>query len=57
MLIFAEGGKPENREKNPRSKGQNQQQTKLSYDAESWNRTRVTVVRGERSFSIDIIGE
>jgi hypothetical protein len=27
MLIFAEGGKPENPEKNPRGKGENQQQT------------------------------
>jgi hypothetical protein len=31
MLIFAEGGKPENPEKNPRSKGENQQQTQLTY--------------------------
>jgi hypothetical protein len=37
MLIFAEGGKPE---KNPRSKGENQQQTQLTYDAEYRNRTR-----------------
>jgi hypothetical protein len=29
MLIFAEGGKPE---KNPRSKGENQQQTQLTID-------------------------
>jgi hypothetical protein len=49
MLIFAEGGKPENPEKNPRSKGENQQQTQLTYDGKSGNRTRVTVVRGERS--------
>ena len=27
MLVFEEGGKPENSEKNPRSKGENQQQT------------------------------
>ena len=33
MLIFVEGGKPENPEKNPRSKDENQQQTqpKFSY--------------------------
>jgi hypothetical protein len=31
MLIFTEGGKPENPEKNPRSKGENQQQTQLTY--------------------------
>jgi hypothetical protein len=40
MLIFAEGGKPENPEKNSRGKGENQQQTQLTYDAESGNRTR-----------------
>jgi hypothetical protein len=28
MLIFTEGGKPENPEKNPRSKRENQQQRK-----------------------------
>jgi hypothetical protein len=44
-LIFMEGGKPENPEKNPRSKGENQQQTQLRYDNESGNCTRVTVVR------------
>jgi hypothetical protein len=48
MLIFAEGGKPEDPEKNPRSKGENQQTTLLTYDAESGNRTRVTAVRGKR---------
>jgi hypothetical protein len=31
------------------SKGENQQQTQLTYETESVNRTRVTVVRGERS--------
>jgi hypothetical protein len=40
IVIFAERGKPENPEKNPRSKGENQQQTQLTYDAESGNRTR-----------------
>jgi hypothetical protein len=33
-LIFTEGGKPENPEKNPRSKGENQQ-TQLTYDTDS----------------------
>jgi hypothetical protein len=47
MLIFTEGGKPENLEKNPRNKGENQQQTKLTYDTDSGNCTQVTVVRGE----------
>jgi hypothetical protein len=33
MLIFVEGGKPENPKKNPRSKGENHQQTTLlTYD-------------------------
>jgi hypothetical protein len=39
MLIFEEGGKPENPEKNPRSKGENQQETQLTYDVESGNVT------------------
>jgi hypothetical protein len=30
MLVFVEGGKPENPEKNPRSNGENQQQTQLT---------------------------
>ena len=46
---FAEGGKPENPEKNPQSKGENQQQTQPTYDAGSGNRTRATLVGGERS--------
>ena len=37
MLVFEEGGKPENPEKNPRSKGENQQQTQPTYDAGSGN--------------------
>jgi hypothetical protein len=49
MLVFVEGGKPENPEKNTRSKGENQQQTQLTYNTESGNRTRVAVVRGELS--------
>ena len=48
-MIFVEGGKPENPEKNPRSKDENQQQTKLTYDAGSGNRTWDTLVGGERS--------
>ena len=38
MLIFEEGGKPENPEKNPRSKDENQQQTQPTYDSGSGNR-------------------
>jgi hypothetical protein len=40
MLIFVEGGKPEKLEKNPWSKGENQQQTQLAYDAEIGNQTQ-----------------
>ena len=43
-----EGGKPENPEKNPRSKDENQQQTQPTYDTGSGNRTRATMVGGER---------
>ena len=32
VLVFMEGGKPENSEKNPRSKDENQQQTQPTYD-------------------------
>jgi len=49
MLIFGKGGKPENPEKNPWSKDENQQQTQPTYDAGSGNRTRDTLVGGERS--------
>ena len=44
MLVFVEGGKPDNPEKNPRSKDENQEQTQPTYDAESGNRTRATLV-------------
>ena len=49
VLIFVEGGKPENPEKNPRSRDQNQQQTQPTCDAGSGNRTRATAVGGECS--------
>ena len=49
MLVFVEVGKPENPEKNPRSKGKNQQQTQPTCDARSGNRTRATAVGGEQS--------
>ena len=48
MLIFVEGGKPENPEKNPRSKDENQQQTQPTYGTGSLIRTRATLVGGER---------
>ena len=44
-----EGGKPENLEKNPRSRDENQQQTQPTCDVGSGNRTRATTVGGERS--------
>ena len=50
MLVIEEGEKPENPEKNPRSKGENQQQTQSTYDVGSGNRTRDTLVGGERSY-------
>ena len=49
MLVFVEGGKLENPEKNPRSKVENQQQTQPAYEAESGNLTRATLVGGECS--------
>jgi hypothetical protein len=49
MLVFTEGGQSENLEKNPWSKGENQQQTQLTYDTKTGNRTWVTVVRGKCS--------
>ena len=47
VLIFVEGGKPENPEKNPWNKDENQQQTQPTYDARSGNRTRDTLVGGK----------
>ena len=47
MLIFEEGGKPENPEKNPRSKDENQQQTQPTYDTGSRIQTQATLVGGE----------
>ena len=49
MLVFVEGGKPDNPEKNPRRKDENQQQTQPTYDTGTGNRTRATLVEGERS--------
>ena len=49
MLVFVEGGKSEKPEKNPRSRDENQQQTQPTYDAESGNRTRATLVGDECS--------
>ena len=51
MLGFVEGGKPEYPEKNPQSKDENQQQTQPTYDTETGNRTRATLVGGECSLT------
>ena len=49
MLVLVEGGKPENQEKNPWSRDENQQQTQPTYDAESGNQIRATLVGGKCS--------
>ena len=56
MLVFEERGKPEYPEKNLSEQGENQQQTQPTYDAESGNRTRATLVGGERSHHCAIPG-
>ena len=49
MLVLVEGGKPEYPEKNPWSRNKNQQQTQPTYDVNSENRTRATLLGGECS--------
>ena len=50
VLVLVEWGKPENPEKNPRSRDENQQQTQPTYDAGSGPHCkRSTLVGGERS--------
>ena len=49
MLVFMEGGKPGNPEKNPRSKDENQKQTQPTYNTGTGNRTRATLVESECS--------
>ena len=44
MLVFEEGGKPEYPEKNPRSKGENQQQTQPILTT---NSTHITIYQGQ----------
>ena len=51
MLVFVDGGKPENPEKNPRSKDKNQQQ-QTQYDVETGNRTQATLVGGSHHCAI-----
>ena len=47
MLVFMEGGKPENSAKNLSEEGENQQQTQPTYDTGSGNRTQATSVGDE----------
>ena len=49
MLIFVDGGKLENPEKNPQSKDENQQQTQATYDTGSRIWTQATMVGGEHN--------
>ena len=51
VLVFVEGGKLENPEKNPRSKDENQQQTQPTYDTGTGNQTRATLVGGARALT------
>ena len=53
MLVFMEGGKLEYPVKNPRNKDESQQQTQPTYDTETGNRTRATLVEGECSHIIE----
>ena len=54
MLVFMEGGKLENSEKNPQGKDENQQQTQPTPDTRTGNRTWATLVEGECSHHCDI---
>ena len=56
MLVFEESGKPEYLEKNLSSKDENQQQSPPTYDAESGNQTRATLVGSECSHHCAIPG-
>ena len=49
LLVFVEGGKLENPEKNPQGRNENQQQTLPTYDAGSRNWTSDPLVGGECS--------
>ena len=51
MLVFVEGGKPENQGKNPRSKDENEQQARPTHDNDtgSRNQTQFTLAEGKRS--------
>ena len=49
VLVFVEEGKPENPEKNPQSRGENQHRTQPTCDTGSGNWTWATTVAGECS--------
>ena len=49
MLVFMEGGKPENPEKDPQNTDENQQQTQPTHDTGNGNRTRARLMEGECS--------
>ena len=46
MLVFEEGGKPENPEKSPQSRDENQQQTQPTYEVESGNQMIGVICEG-----------
>ena len=48
MLVFGERGRPEDPEENLSEQVENQQ-NQPTYDAETGNRTRATLVEGKRS--------
>ena len=50
MLVFEEGGKPVNPEKNPRGKDENQQQTQLTYERRV-RKTNPGHISGKRALS------
>ena len=50
MLIFEEGGKPENPVNNLRGKVENQQQTQPTYEVGFGNQTQDPLVGGKRSY-------
>ena len=51
VLVFMEGGKPENPEKNPRSKDENQQQTQPTYDTGPESNPGHMYIGGRRALS------
>ncbi len=58
MLVFQDGGKPENLEKKPSKQGREptKQQTQPTYDVGSGNLIRVTLVGGDCSHHCAVLG-